>query len=52
METQDITLIIASIAAAIASIIYSLKHVKKSSCWGSSCVQQVEITPLILQINY
>ena len=43
MESQDITLIIGSIAAAIASIIYSLKHVKKSNCLGGSCVQETTI---------
>ena len=43
METQDITLIIASIGATIASIIYSLKHVKKSDCCGSSCTQETAV---------
>ena len=43
METQDITLIIASIGATIASIIYSLKHVKKSDCCGAGCIQEVDL---------
>ena len=43
METEDITLLIGAIAAALASIIYSLKHVKKSDCCGSSCTQEVEL---------
>ena len=43
METQDITLIIASVGATIASIIYSLKHVKKSDCCGAGCVQEVDL---------
>jgi NAD(P)H-nitrite reductase large subunit len=40
--TTDISMLIAGIAAAIVSIVYSLKHVKKSSCCGSSCIQTVD----------
>ena len=39
MNTQDITLLIGAIGATIATIIYSLKHIKKSNCCGSSCSQ-------------
>ena len=39
MEAQDIGFIIASISALICSIIYALKHVRKSECCGSRCVQ-------------
>tara|TARA_R110000824_G_scaffold92134_1_gene223742 strand:- start:97 stop:285 length:189 start_codon:yes stop_codon:yes gene_type:complete len=39
MNTQDITLLIAAIGAMLGSVIYSLKHVKKSDCCGSSCTQ-------------
>ena len=46
MNPQDITLIIASIGATIASIIYSMKHVKKSNCCGATCVQDVEKNPI------
>jgi len=28
--------------AAFASIVYSLKHIKSSSCWGMSCKQSVD----------
>ena len=41
METNEVALVISSIAAAIGAIVYSLKHVKKSECCGSSCVQEV-----------
>ena len=40
--TTDISMLIAGIAAAIVSIVYSLKHVKKSSCCGLSCTQVVD----------
>ena len=43
MESQDITLIIAAVAAALGSIIYSMKHVKNSNCCGSSCNQETDV---------
>ena len=51
MESQDITLIIGSIAAALASIIYSLKHVKKSNCCGSTCIQETDVEKQIPNIT-
>ena len=33
--------LVASIAAAIGSIIYASKHIKSSSCLGSRCEQEV-----------
>jgi hypothetical protein len=33
--------VIAGVGAALASIIYAMKHVKKSSCLGSTCTQEV-----------
>tara|TARA_R110000803_G_scaffold36216_3_gene77855 strand:+ start:920 stop:1177 length:258 start_codon:yes stop_codon:yes gene_type:complete len=42
MSATDVSMIIAGGAAALASIIYSLKHVKKSKCCGASCEQEVE----------
>lgn len=33
--------LVASIAAAIGSVIYASKHIKKSSCLGSKCEQEV-----------
>ena len=37
----DISLIIAGIATAFATIIYSCKHIKTSKCFGFSCEQVV-----------
>jgi hypothetical protein len=37
----DISLLIAGIAAAFATIVYSCKHIKKSDCCGVSCEQVV-----------
>ena len=42
MSATDVSMVIAGVAAALASIIYSLKHVKKSKCCGASCEQEVE----------
>lgn len=39
VAVESITLIIASVGACIASVVYSFKHVKTSECWGSKCVQ-------------
>jgi hypothetical protein len=39
MEAQDITLILASIGGLICSVIYAMKHIKKSECCGSKCIQ-------------
>lgn len=33
--------LVASVAAAIGSVIYAAKHVKSSSCLGSRCEQEV-----------
>ena len=46
-SATDISLILGGIAAAFATIVYSLKHVKKSSCCGSNCSQVVvdEVVP-------
>ena len=40
-SATDISLILGGIAAALATIIYSLKHVKNSSCLGFKCSQVV-----------
>mgnify|MGYP003644653473 FL=1 len=45
MSATDVSMIIAGGAAALASIIYSLKHVKKSKCCGASCEQEVDEEP-------
>jgi hypothetical protein len=41
----DISLLIAGIAAAFATIVYSCKHIKKSSCCGFNCEQVVVDDP-------
>tara|TARA_R110002126_G_C10359265_1_gene492409 strand:- start:227 stop:460 length:234 start_codon:yes stop_codon:yes gene_type:complete len=41
MSATDVSMVVAGVAAALASIIYSLKHVKKSRCCGASCEQEV-----------
>ena len=41
----DISLLIGGIAAAFAIIIYSCKHIKKSSCFGFNCEQVVVDDP-------
>ena len=38
----EVGLVVGGIAAAICSVIYALKHIKSSSCWGFSCKQEVE----------
>ena len=39
---NEISLMLAAFGGCIASIIYSFKHIKSSSCLGSSCNQVVE----------
>lgn len=43
MNAQDIGFIIASIGGLICSIIYALKHIKKSEC--SNCISCSQETP-------
>jgi len=42
MEAQAVALIIGSIGGCIASIIYSFKHIRESSCCGSKCIQDTD----------
>ncbi len=43
MEAQAVALIIGSIGGLIASIIYSLKHIRESECLGClKCKQDTE----------
>ena len=42
MEAQDVGFIIASIGGLICSVIYALKHIKKSEC--SNCITCVQDT--------
>jgi len=39
---EEIALMLGAFGAAFASIVYSLKHIKSSSCWGMSCKQSVD----------
>ena len=39
---NEISLLLAALGACVASIIYSFKHVKSSSCMGVKCQQAVE----------
>jgi hypothetical protein len=38
---EEIALMLAALGAMVASIIYSFKHIKSSSCLGSKCQQEV-----------
>ena len=40
-SATDISLILGGVAAAFATIVYSLKHVKNSSCLCFKCTQEV-----------
>ena len=40
-SATDISLILGGVAASFATIVYSLKHVKQSSCLGFKCNQVV-----------
>lgn len=39
---EEISLMLAALGACVASIIYSFKHIKSSSCLGFSCKQAVD----------
>jgi len=39
MEAQSVALILTAVFGGIASVIYSLKHIRKSECCGNKCVQ-------------
>ena len=41
-SADEIALLLAALGACVASIIYSFKHVKSSSCMGVRCQQAVE----------
>lgn len=50
-SATDISLILGGIAAAFATIIYSCKHVKSSSCFGFKCNQVVDAESPQLESN-
>lgn len=45
MDSNEVALIISAVAASLASIIYSFKHVKKSNCCGNTCEQAIPDMP-------
>ena len=51
MQAEAVALIIGSIGGLIASIIYSLKHIKKSECCGSKCTQVVMEEGAVVSID-
>jgi len=40
---EEITIGLAAIGALVASIVYSFRHIKSSSCLGAKCSQEVII---------
>ena len=38
---EEISLMLAALGAMVASIVYSFKHIKSSSCLGMKCKQEV-----------
>jgi hypothetical protein len=41
INSTDIALILGGLSSLVVAIIYSLKHIRESSCCGSSCKQVV-----------
>ena len=41
MDSADISIIIAGVSSLIVAVIYSLKHIQKSTCCGIKCSQVV-----------
>tara|TARA_R110000796_G_scaffold49504_1_gene118094 strand:- start:39 stop:278 length:240 start_codon:yes stop_codon:yes gene_type:complete len=51
MSTEGTTnagLLVGGVAAALVSIIYSMKHIKNSSCWGVKCQQAIVDAPQVV----
>ena len=46
--TTNAGLLVAGVAAALVSIIYSMKHIKNSSCWGVKCQQAIVDAPQVV----
>tara|TARA_R110000737_G_scaffold204958_2_gene223694 strand:- start:175 stop:462 length:288 start_codon:yes stop_codon:yes gene_type:complete len=44
-DSSEVAIIMSAVAASIATIIYSCKHVRKSQCCGNTCVQAVDGLP-------
>lgn len=44
-NSNEVALIISAVAASMATIVYSFKHVKKSNCCGSTCEQVIVDAP-------
>lgn len=46
---EEIALMLGAFGAAFASIVYSFKHIKSSSCLGFKCKQQVDEVCIVPQ---
>lgn len=46
MESNEVALILSAVAASLASIIYSMKHIRRSNCCGNTCEQTVDGVPV------
>ena len=45
MDSNEVALILSAVAASLASIIYSMKHIRRSNCCGNTCEQSVDGVP-------
>ena len=41
INSSDIALVLAGISSLLVAVIYSLKHIRESTCCGSKCTQVV-----------
>ncbi len=48
-DANEVALILSAVAASLASIIYSFKHVKKSNCCGNTCEQAIPDMPQVIR---
>jgi hypothetical protein len=48
-DSNEVALIVSAVAASLASIIYSFKHVKKSNCCGNTCEQAIPDMPQVIR---
>jgi hypothetical protein len=45
MDSNEVALILSAVAASLASIIYSMKHIRRSNCCGNTCEQAIPDLP-------
>tara|TARA_R110001632_G_scaffold73287_1_gene168801 strand:+ start:881 stop:1132 length:252 start_codon:yes stop_codon:yes gene_type:complete len=49
---EEITIGLAAIGALVASVVYSFRHIKSSSCLGAKCSQEVIVeAPAKTELN-